>query len=62
MGQWSKVKTAYATANRLLGDIIKVTLSSKVTGDLAQFIVANNLTEQEVIVRAETLSCKLQVI
>ena len=33
-GQWSKVKTAYAMANRLLGDIIKVTPSSKVTGDL----------------------------
>jgi pyruvate carboxylase len=35
-GQWSQVKAAYATANRLLGDIIKVTPSSKVTGDLAQ--------------------------
>lgn len=29
-GQWSAVKEAYATANRLLGDIIKVTPSSKV--------------------------------
>jgi len=61
-GQWSKVKHAYATANRLLGDIIKVTPSSKVTGDLAQFIVANNLTEQEVIDRAETLSFPKSVI
>jgi pyruvate carboxylase len=61
-GQWSKVKTAYATANLLLGDIIKVTPSSKVTGDLAQFIVANNLTEQEVIDKAETLSFPKSVI
>jgi pyruvate carboxylase len=61
-GQWSKVKKAYATANRLLGDIIKVTPSSKVTGDLAQFIVANNLSEQEVIDRAETLSFPKSVI
>lgn len=61
-GQWSKVKTAYATANRLLGDIIKVTPSSKVTGDLAQFLVANNLTEQEVIDKAETLSFPKSVI
>jgi pyruvate carboxylase len=61
-GQWSKVKKAYATANRLLGDIIKVTPSSKVTGDLAQFIVANNLTEQEVIDKAETLSFPKSVI
>lgn len=61
-GQWSKVKKAYATANRLLGDIIKVTPSSKVTGDLAQFIVANNLTEQEIIDRAEDLSFPKSVI
>jgi pyruvate carboxylase len=61
-GQWSKVKKAYATANRLLGDIIKVTPSSKVTGDLAQFIVANDLTEQEVIDKAETLSFPKSVI
>lgn len=61
-GQWSKVKKAYATANRLLGDIIKVTPSSKVTGDLAQFIVANNLTEQEVIDKASTLSFPKSVI
>jgi pyruvate carboxylase len=61
-GQWSKVKTAYATANRLLGDIIKVTPSSKVTGDLAQFIVANKLTEQEVIDKAESLSFPRSVV
>ncbi len=48
-GQWSQVKTAYAAANRLLGDIIKVTPSSKVTGDLAQFIVSNKLSEHDVV-------------
>lgn len=61
-GQWSRVKKAYHVANRLLGDIIKVTPSSKVTGDLAQFIVANNLTEQEIIDNAETLSFPRSVI
>jgi pyruvate carboxylase len=61
-GQWSKVKAAYATANLLLGDIIKVTPSSKVCGDLAQFIVANNLTYDEVIEKAETLSFPKSVI
>mmetsp|Transcript_23557 Transcript_23557/g.36368 ORF Transcript_23557/g.36368 Transcript_23557/m.36368 type:complete len:1256 (+) Transcript_23557:126-3893(+) len=61
-GQWSSVKKAYAAANRLLGDIIKVTPSSKVTGDLAQFLVANNLTEEEVIENAETLSFPKSVI
>ena len=33
------MKKAYAAANRLLGDIVKVTPSSKVVGDLAQFMV-----------------------
>lgn len=61
-GQWSHVKKAYAMANRLLGDIIKVTPSSKVTGDLAQFIVANDLTEEEVIEKAETLSFPKSVV
>jgi pyruvate carboxylase len=61
-GQWSHVKKAYSIANRLLGDIIKVTPSSKVAGDLAQFIVANNLTEQEVIDKAESLSFPKSVI
>mmetsp|Transcript_20373 Transcript_20373/g.44244 ORF Transcript_20373/g.44244 Transcript_20373/m.44244 type:complete len:1254 (-) Transcript_20373:68-3829(-) len=61
-GQWSQVKTAYAAANRLLGDIIKVTPSSKVTGDLAQFLVANNLTEHDVIAQAEELSFPSSVI
>ncbi|KAJ3129961.1 pyruvate carboxylase [Nowakowskiella sp. JEL0407] len=54
--QWEEVKKAYATANRLAGDIVKVTPSSKVVGDLAQFIVSQKLTEQQVIDGAETLS------
>ncbi|KAI8616323.1 hypothetical protein BC830DRAFT_1183433 [Chytriomyces sp. MP71] len=54
--QWTKIKLAYAQANRLCGDIVKVTPSSKVVGDLAQFMVAQNLSEQDVIDRCETLS------
>ena len=46
--QWSSVKKAYATANVLLGDIVKVTPSSKVVGDLAQFMVTNDLDEAAV--------------
>merc|ERR1712183_961816 len=38
------------------------TPSSKVTGDLAQFIVSNNLTKEEVIEKAETLSFPKSVI
>lgn len=43
--KWDDVKKAYANANRALGDIVKVTPSSKVVGDLALFMVQNNLNE-----------------
>jgi pyruvate carboxylase len=56
------VKKAYREANILLGDIIKVTPSSKVVGDLAQFMVQNKLTAQQVVERAEELSFPKSVI
>eukprot|EP00638_Chattonella_subsalsa_P017269 CAMPEP_0117845348 /NCGR_PEP_ID=MMETSP0949-20121206/18214_1 /TAXON_ID=44440 /ORGANISM="Chattonella subsalsa, Strain CCMP2191" /LENGTH=1146 /DNA_ID=CAMNT_0005690885 /DNA_START=146 /DNA_END=3586 /DNA_ORIENTATION=- len=61
-GQWPAVKKAYATANKLLGDIIKVTPSSKVVGDLAQFLVQNKLSEQDVLEKAEELSFPNSVV
>jgi pyruvate carboxylase len=60
--EWPEVKTAYASANRLLGDIPKVTPSSKVVGDMAQFMVANKLTEDEVKAQASTLSFPTSVV
>lgn len=56
------VKKAYRQANHLLGDIIKVTPSSKVVGDLAQFMVQNKLTADDVMKRAEELSFPKSVI
>lgn len=56
------VKKAYAEANILLGDIIKVTPSSKVVGDLAQFMVQNKLSSQDVIDKAEELSFPKSVV
>jgi pyruvate carboxylase len=46
--RWSEVAQAYADVNRLFGDIVKVTPSSKVVGDMALFMVANGLTPEEV--------------
>ncbi|PRQ01081.1 2-oxoglutarate carboxylase small subunit [Enhygromyxa salina] len=60
--RWEAIKRAYAAANRLLGDVIKVTPSSKVVGDLAQFMVQNDLDEQLVRERAETLSFPRSVV
>ncbi|XP_068147146.1 pyruvate carboxylase, mitochondrial isoform X2 [Drosophila tropicalis] len=56
------VKKAYREANLLLGDIIKVTPSSKVVGDLAQFMVQNNLTADQVLEKAEELSFPKSVV
>ena len=46
--RWHEVAQAYADVNRLLGDIVKVTPSSKVVGDLALMMVASGLTPAEV--------------
>jgi len=56
------VKKAYREANLLLGDIIKVTPSSKVVGDLAQFMVQNKLTADQVLEKAEELSFPKSVV
>ncbi|XP_039293902.1 pyruvate carboxylase 1 isoform X1 [Nilaparvata lugens] len=56
------VKKAYREANLLLGDIIKVTPSSKVVGDLAQFMVQNNLKSEDVLEKAEDLSFPKSVV
>ncbi|MCA8959801.1 MAG: pyruvate carboxylase, partial [Planctomycetes bacterium] len=61
-GRWTAIKHAYAAANRLLGDIVKVTPSSKVVGDLAQFMVQNDLDEDDVRAQAATLSFPSSVV
>ena len=47
--RWHEVCDAYSEVNRLFGDIIKVTPSSKVVGDMALFVVANNLTPDDIL-------------
>lgn len=46
--KWIETKRAYREANYLLGDLVKVTPTSKVVGDLAQFMVSNKLTPEDV--------------
>lgn len=60
--QFEEVKKMYVVANQLLGDIPKVTPSSKVVGDMAQFMVQNKLNAKQVEDRAEELSLPLSVI
>ena len=46
--RWHEVAQAYADANRMFGDIVKVTPSSKVVGDMALMMVAQGLTRTQV--------------
>ncbi len=47
--RWDEVCRMYADVNQLLGDIVKVTPTSKAVGDLALFLVTNNLTAEDVL-------------
>lgn len=47
--RWSEISDAYAQVNLLFGDIVKVTPTSKVVGDMALFMVSNNLTVEDVL-------------
>lgn len=47
--RWEEIKKTYADVNQLFGDIIKVTPSSKVVGDMSLFLVQNNLTTRDVL-------------
>jgi pyruvate carboxylase len=59
---WEAVKKAYADVNRLFGDIPKVTPSSKVVGDMAIWMVKQNLTPDAVLARAQELTFPESVI
>lgn len=47
--RWHDVSAAYRAANDLFGDIVKVTPSSKVVGDMALVMVGQNLTPADVL-------------
>jgi pyruvate carboxylase len=47
--RWHEVADAYAAVNQMLGDIVKVTPSSKVVGDLALFMVTNHLSAEDLL-------------
>ncbi|PLR97421.1 pyruvate carboxylase [Bacillus sp. T33-2] len=53
--KWDEVKEMYTRVNQMFGDVVKVTPSSKVVGDMALFMVQNELNEEEVIQRGYSL-------
>jgi pyruvate carboxylase len=54
--KFEEVKANYAIVNKMFGDIVKVTPSSKVVGDMAIFMTSNGLTEDDVMAQGETLA------
>ncbi|RGI31020.1 MULTISPECIES: pyruvate carboxylase [Enterococcaceae] len=60
--RWEDIKKMYERVNYLFGDIVKVTPSSKVVGDMALFMVQNNLTEEDVEERGSELNFPESVI
>ena len=51
-----EVKEMYKKVNDMLGDIVKVTPSSKMVGDLAIFMVQNDLTPENILEKGAALS------
>ncbi|MCI1986797.1 MAG: pyruvate carboxylase [Lactobacillus sp.] len=56
------VKKMYAAVNDLFGDIVKVTPSSKVVGDMALFMLQNELTPAAVLDHGETIDFPESVV
>lgn len=60
--KFEEIKQRYAEVNELFGDIVKVTPSSKVVGDLAQYMVANNITKEDIFTRGDQISFPESVV
>ena len=60
--RWTEIADTYAQVNQLFGDIVKVTPSSKVVGDLALFMVTNNLSAVDVLSPEKKLNFPRSVV
>jgi pyruvate carboxylase len=60
--RWSEVCNIYADVNQMLGDIVKVTPTSKAVGDLALFLIANDMTTEDVVSGTRELAFPQSVV
>ena len=60
--RWNEVKEMFAKVNIMFGDIVKVTPSSKIVGDMALFMVQNDLTEENIYERGNQIDFPASVI
>ena len=54
--KFNEVKEMYKTVNAMVGDIVKVTPSSKMVGDFAIFMVKNDLTPENIIEKGKNMA------
>ncbi len=54
--KFEEIKDMYRKVNDLFGDVVKVTPSSKVVGDMAQYLVSNGYTIEDVLEKGDTIS------
>lgn len=54
--KFDSVKQMYRTVNKMMGDIVKVTPSSKMVGDMAIFMVQNDLTDENIYEKGANLT------
>ncbi len=62
LDRWEECKEMYHKVNLLFGDIVKVTPSSKVVGDMAMFLVKNDLQPEDVFTKGEELTFPESVV
>lgn len=62
ISRWEKVKDMYHRVSMMFGDLIKVTPSSKIVGDMALFMVQNDLTEEDVYAKGDVLDFPASVV
>tara|TARA_Y100000590_G_C15717913_1_gene1012506 strand:- start:1282 stop:3069 length:1788 start_codon:yes stop_codon:yes gene_type:complete len=60
--KWGKVAKTYADVNKMFGDIIKVTPSSKVVGDMALYMIANDLIPSDILDEKKEITFPKSVI
>ncbi|MDW3191561.1 MAG: pyruvate carboxylase [Cytophagales bacterium] len=60
--KFEEIKKNYAVVNKMFGDIVKVTPSSKVVGDMALFMASNDLTAEDVLAKGDSLSFPESVV
>ena len=60
--KWGLIANKYAEVNKLFGDIVKVTPSSKIVGDMALYMIANDLSKEDILNSKKEISFPDSVI